>query len=164
VVNGKIKGGKKEREIAVELSRWITHGEKDDCLWRSALSGGRATVSHRKGKILANQSGDLSAISPEGHILTDRFYIEIKHLKDISLDCLIKGKGVLLNIWWDTEKKAALYNKIPTLIFQQNYFPTVFCTNGSGISMLNAESSVCVTSGTLYLIRFDDLMKSVFPL
>ena len=157
---GKAKGSSFERDICKRLSLWLTAGKSEDVFWRSAMSGGRATVA--KGKV--RQAGDITSVSPEGHILTDRLYLECKHLKDISLDCLIKGKGNLLTIWHKTVEEAAKYDKIPCLIFRQNHYPVVFCTNYDGIKILDAIDLVCVESGDLNLIRFDDLMKSDFPL
>ena len=157
---GKAKGSSFEREVCKKLSLWLTGGKSEDVFWRSAMSGGRATVA--KGKV--RQTGDITSVSPEGHILTDSLYLECKHLKDISLDCLIKGKGNLLTIWHKTVEEAAKYDKTPCLIFRQNHYPVVFCSVYSGVLFLQAEKLVRVSAGPLCLIRFDDLMSSPFPL
>jgi hypothetical protein len=156
MVNGKAKGSSFERDICKRLSLWLTDGKNEDVFWRSSMSGGRATVA--KGKV--RQAGDITAVSPEGHILTDRLYLECKHLKDISLDCLIKGKGNLITIWHKTIEEAAKYNKIPCLIFRQNHYPIVFCSTCSGIAFLQVEKLVCVSAGSMNLLRFDELMDS----
>lgn len=154
-MNSKQKGGSFEREICVALSKWLTNGKSEDVFWRSAMSGGRATV--RKGAV--RQAGDITAVASEGHILTDNLYIECKHLRNISLDSLIKGKGELLNIWKTTEIEAAKYNRIPTLIFRQNRWPTVLCTIKQGIDFLQIRDIVCVQSRMLYFVKFDDFLK-----
>jgi len=158
---GKGKGSSFEREICVALSKWITHGEKIDCLWRSAMSGGRATVA--KGKV--RQVGDITAVAPEGHILTDFLYIECKHLKDISFDSLIKQNGPLLVIWQKTIVEAEKYNKHPILIFRQNHFPTVFCAGIAAIEYLQIpKGEILIQSGGLCALRFDRLIKIPFAL
>lgn len=154
-MNSKQKGGSFEREVCVALSKWLTNGKSEDVFWRSAMSGGRATV--RKGAV--RQAGDITAVASEGHILTDNLYIECKHLRNISLDSLIKGKGELLNIWKTTEIEAAKYNRIPTLIFRQNRWPTVLCTIKQGIDFLQIRDIVCVQSRMLYFVKFDDFLK-----
>ena len=80
---GKAKGSAFEREVCKKLSLWITDGKMDDCLWRSAISGGRATIAHRKGKVV-RQGGDICAVSLEGHVLTNKWYIENKHVKKME--------------------------------------------------------------------------------
>jgi hypothetical protein len=158
---GKGKGGAFEREIATSLSKWITNGEKIDCLWRSAMSGGRATVS--KGKV--RQGGDISSIAPEGHILADFLYIECKHLKNISFDSLIKQNGPLLVIWQKTIEEAAKYKKHPVLIFRQNHWPTVFCAGMGAIEYLQIpKGEILIQSGGLCALRFDRLIKIPFTI
>ena len=127
---GKAKGSAFERSVCIDLSKWVSGGNaRIDLFWRSALSGGRATV--KRGTV--RQAGDITAVAPEGHVLTDNFYLECKHLKNISLDGLIKGKGALINIWATTVMEALKYNRVPILIFRQNHWPTIFCTNDSGV-------------------------------
>lgn len=158
-VNGKQKGSSFEREICVKLSKWITKGEKIDCLWRSAMSGGRATV--KRGQV--RQAGDICAVSSEGHALTDHFYIECKAYKDINLDCLVKGKGVLLDFWGVAVKEAAYYNKVPMLIFKRNHWPIVVCIDESGRKALGIGLEfVLVRSGSMVLLKFDSLISRPF--
>ena len=161
-VNGKSKGSQFERTICVELSKWITNGEKIDCLWRSAMSGGRATVS--KGKV--RQGGDITAVAPEGHILADKFYIECKSYNKLGLDCFIKGKGTLIDFWKIAQKEADKYKKYPALIFKQNNWPAVFVSSSEGCALLKCHYLVFLESVDLdmCLIRFNDLLKIPFPL
>lgn len=162
MVNGKSKGSEFERSVCKALSLWITVGKSVDVFWRSAMSGGRATVA--KGAV--RQAGDITAVAPEGHILTDQFYLELKHLKKIDLDGLIKDNGPLLAIWKKTQEEAAKYHRIPTLIFKQNHWPVVLCTTNAGIDKLKSAHLVCVESASydMCFIRFDDLLKTTFPL
>ena len=157
-VNGKQKGAGFEREICKKLSLWITKGEKVDCFWRSAMSGGRATVA--KGAV--RQAGDITAVAPEGHALTDVLYIECKNYKDVDLDCLVKGKGTLLTFWKTAQKEAAKYNRIPTLIFKRNHWPIMFCTSREGIRLLKIKPSISYHNGNLHMWPLDELLKQPF--
>lgn len=160
MTNGKQKGSSFERSVCVDLSKWITNGEKIDCLWRSAMSGGRATV--QKGKV--RQGGDITAIAPEGHILTDKLYIECKSYKELNINCFIKGKGTLISFWEVAVKDATKYDKIPSLIFKQNSWPTMFATSSAGIQLLLIQPSISYFPYDMHLLRFDNLLKTKFPL
>ena len=160
MTNGKQKGGSFEREICKALSLWVSKGQNVDLYWRSAMSGGRATVA--KGKV--RQAGDITAVAPEGHALVDTFFIECKSYKNLSLDCLIKGKGNLIDFWQIAVKESAKYNRIPLLIFKQNRRPTIVCTSALGVQRLKAELLVFVESGNMHFIKFEQLLESSFPL
>lgn len=159
---GKQKGGEFERKICVELSKWITGGKQQDVFWRSAMSGGRATVKQG----LVRQAGDITAVAPEGHSLTNAFYLELKHLKKITLDSLLTGKGELITIWNKTLLESAKYDRIPVLIFRQNRWPICFCTTYRGIQKLQAHGSVCIKSPAtgMHIIKFDDLILQEYNL
>lgn len=122
------------------------------------MSGGRATVA--RGAV--RQAGDICAVAPEGHVLTDTLYLETKHLKEVTLDALIKGKGVLITVWDLVQREAAKYNKIPVFIFRQNHYPTVFCTSADGVAFLQIADIVCIKSKTMNFVRFDELLKLPF--
>lgn len=159
-VNGKQKGSSFEREVCKALSLWVSKGVSVDLYWRAAMSGGRATVA--KGTV--RQAGDITAVAPEGHILTDNFYVECKNYKDVDLDCLVKGKGALLTFWQTAQKEAAKYNRIPTLIFKRNHWPTLFCSTQQGMRELGAKPSISYFNADLHIIHFDLLLKNPFPL
>ena len=161
---GKRKGGSMERQISKALSLWITNGKKEDVLWRSALSGGRATVAHKRGSSLGHSAGDISAIAPEGHVLTDSYYLELKHYKKLSLDCLLKGKGPLLDIWKNTVKEASKYNKIPVLIYKQNNYPIMWVTTDLGVTDMQAKALVMLEASNMYFVDFNALLARPFPL
>lgn len=125
---GKSKGSQFERDICKQLSLWITAGKREDCLWRSAMSGGRATVSKRKG-IDVRQTGDICAVSPEGHALTDYFFIECKHYKNLAIDSFFITQGGILHKFWDEcRKKARNHDLNPMLIAKQNNKPAIVLT------------------------------------
>jgi hypothetical protein len=123
---GKRKGSAFERDVCKDLSRWVSGGSKEDLFWRSAMSGGRATVGRRKGKDHARHAGDISATSPEGHVLTDRWYVECKFYKDLAIQsALLKGIGKLAQFWRETCEQATHYHRMPMLIAKENMSPTI---------------------------------------
>lgn len=162
VGGGKGKGSEFERAICKQLSLWLTDGVSIDTFWRSAMSGGRATIKQG----LVRQAGDITAVAPEGHCLTNAFYFELKHLKKITLDSFITGKGDLINIWNKTVLEASKYDRLPVLIFRQNRWPVCFCTTYRGVAKLQAHKVVMLKSMTfgLHVIKFDDLLATKFPL
>jgi len=72
------KGGTFEREICHALSQWWSDGQRDDMFWRSANSGGRATVRTKKGKGTFGNYGDIRADDPDGHALLEFVTLELK--------------------------------------------------------------------------------------
>lgn len=72
------KGSAFERAISKQLSLWWTNGESDTVFWRSAMSGGRATVRAKVGKSTAYLAGDICAIDPIGAPLVESTVIELK--------------------------------------------------------------------------------------
>lgn len=153
---GKGKGTSFERDICTKLSLWMTNGQRKDCFWRSAISGGRATRLHKKGEQINTQAGDICAIDPAGHIFTDAFYIECKHYKDLRITSfLLSNTGPLAKFWPKTKVEAAKYGKRPMLIAKQNMYPTfVLLTKfTSTILPIRAEIDDCV------LVLFDKLIS-----
>lgn len=121
---GKAKGAQFERRICVQLSRWLTKGEREDCFWRSAMSGGRATVRFKKGKSTHAATGDLTATSQEAHAFLSKFVVECKHVADLNLRAaLIDGAGPLRDYWLQVSTDAIRSGKMPLLIACQNRFP-----------------------------------------
>lgn len=168
-MNSKQKGGKFERKICVALSRWVSHGKRDDLFWRSAMSGGRSTVAAKGGKKLHAQCGDITSVDPMGNILTERCYFELKHLKKCSFDDLVRGnsgQGSMLSIWRKTQTEAKRYNdRNPVLIFCQNNWPTVICTDAVGTDYLGIRDLVFATSppDRMSFVRFDEMVQRAFP-
>ena len=123
---GKQKGSAFERKVCKLLSLWVSHGESEDLFWRSAMSGGRATVGARQGKNHARHAGDISATSPEGHALTDMWYVECKAYRDLRIDAaFIKSTGPLIRFWDVAVLEAGRYKKRPMLIAKQNQVPVI---------------------------------------
>lgn len=123
---GKQKGAAFERKVCVALSLWVSGGKRQDLFWRSAMSGGRATLGRRKGIDLAYQSGDVTAVHPQGHALTGIYYIECKHIKAAELERFALGLGGKTQEFWKTaQREAKEHQRVPMLILRANGRPTI---------------------------------------
>lgn len=123
--SGKQKGSAFERKVCKQLSLWVSHGKKEDLFWRSAMSGGRATVARSRGRDV-RQAGDITAVAPEGHELTNAAYIECKHYRDLALTAFVlEGRGTLAKFWFRTRDEALKRQKFPWLVAKQNRLPTL---------------------------------------
>jgi hypothetical protein len=93
MANGKIKGGKFERSICVQLSEWWTNGERSDIFWRTSASGGRATIRTKSGRKTHGQYGDVCATDPIGQPLIDFVNVELKkgYSRDTIADVIDKS-------------------------------------------------------------------------
>ena len=156
---GKSKGASFEREICKALSLWLSQNKQEDLLWRSAMSGGRATVARAKGKQLASQSGDISSIHPLGHAFINTFYVECKNYKDLNFVGLISKRGKLYEFWQETQAQAKSYQKQPILIAKQNQQPIIVCLTVTGINTLSLKGRSSFISHGMYAVRFDDFIK-----
>jgi hypothetical protein len=133
---GKQKGAQFEREVCVMLSRWLTDDKQEDVFWRSAMSGGRATVAYKKGKKLATQVGDISCIHHIGNNFIDNFAPECKYYAKIDFDGLVTGKGKLIQFWREINEQSHRYNKHPFLVCRQNRVQPYVCLDKSGMHKL----------------------------
>lgn len=143
---GKQKGSAFEREVCKALSLWVSHGKDKDLFWRSAMSGGRAT---RAGGSV-RQAGDICAVAPEGHSLTNSYYFELKFMKNLALaNFFIEGGGILWKFWEKACKEGEKYNRHPVVIAKQNLYPTIV--------LIDEEPLRAITTGEhLPVIMFDD--------
>lgn len=128
------KGQLFERKVCVQLSLWVSGGKQRDCFWRSAMSGGRATVAFKRGVRLDRQAGDICAISPEGHVLTDRYFLECKHRRNINFQqFVLTGKGQLARWWEKTVREAKRHDREPVLIIRGNFMPVLVITKRNNV-------------------------------
>lgn len=134
---GKQKGAEFERGVCKTLSLWISDGERDDLLWRSAMSGGRATVQVAKGVKNETQTGDITAIDPLAAPFIKTFMVECKHYKELGLlSGVLKTKGTLCDFWFKLKKDAIAHHKKPLLIAKQNLYPTMVIMTAEGARIL----------------------------
>jgi hypothetical protein len=127
---GHAKGSAFERAICKRLSLWLSRGERDDLFWRSAMSGGRATLRLRQdlARIQINkaQAGDVTAINQQAYDFAEKLFIECKHLRDLGFSRgFICQTGVVWHFWRKACEAAQKHNKTPVLIVRQNLYPIV---------------------------------------
>ena len=125
---GKAKGAEFERHVCKCLSVWISASERDDIFWRSAMSGGRASVQFKQGKSNRTQVGDITAIDPLGSILTDKVLIECKFYRNLQILGLITNlKSGINRHWRECRANAERHDLLPMLIARQNRMPIIVC-------------------------------------
>lgn len=158
---GKQKGASFERDVCRRLSLWVSNNKQEDVFWRSAMSGGRATVGHAKGKRMAAQAGDISCIHHTGSKFADLFTIECKFYRDLNYTGLITGKGHLVEFWHEAMLQGRRYSKHPMLIAKQNQYPPVVCLDKAGYLKLGLEGKACLMVPPLKMrvVLFDDFLK-----
>lgn len=123
---GNPKGAAFERYCCKRLSLWLTKGQRDDCMWRTAMSGGRATFQLKQHIINSAQAGDINAISAEAMELCERCLFECKHYKDLGFSALVtNGGGLLAGFWLKVKNDAIGLGKTPVLIARQNRYQTL---------------------------------------
>lgn len=157
---GKRKGSAFEREICKRLSLWVSGGKKADLFWRSAMSGGRATVARKKGG-LVRQAGDITATAPEGHAFTDVWFVECKAYKQIDLaQFLVLRKGMLAGWWNKCKFEARQYGREPMLIVKQNGWPVLVVTKYD--YAIECFTTPIIEGGDVMVTLFSDLVKEPF--
>lgn len=135
---GKAKGSAFERDICKQLSLWVSGGKREDCFWRSAMSGGRATVHLKRGANLAQHAGDITATHSMGERLTKLWFVECKRYRDLSIaPSLMNGKGLLAGFWQVAMTEADKYDKHPMLIVKQDRMATLMLVP-TGPAMVSA--------------------------
>jgi hypothetical protein len=155
---GKQKGSAQERKLCELLSLWVSHGTKKDLYWRSAMSGGRATVIRKRGG-QNRQCGDIVAVAPEGHALTDWLYLECKHVRDIRLETFIlKGRGPIQGWWREACKQAKQHGREPVLIAKGNNAPIIVISKPG--SMFNQHPVAHLSNCDIGLL--DRILKTRF--
>lgn len=117
----KSKGGSYERHICRTLSLWMSNGFNEDLWWRSAMSGGRATIKAKTNVFLAAQAGDITSIHPMSQPWAERYYFELKHRRDLKSEFYRSVKNDSLQAFWAVAKvEAQRYGKEPIIICRQN--------------------------------------------
>jgi len=163
---GKSKGASFEREVCVLLSKWVTSGTREDVFWRSALSGGRATIAHAKGRSLSTQVGDLSCIHPMGNRFINTFAVEVKFYAKLDYEGLLTGKGKLLAFWSEINEQAWRYGKLPFLVARQNRMHPHVCLDKAGMRKLglhDIRTTLISTPHDLYILDMPKFIKVCKP-
>lgn len=155
---GHAKGAQFERWVCKALSGWVSHGKLTDLFWRTAMSGGRATLARRKG-VRVRQSGDICSVSSEGHSFTSEWYVECKHYRNINLSgWALLNRGPLRG-WWKTAVKNARQEGLkPMLIVKQNGWPVLVFT-GEGRLMWHTRPLMRIKSRGVDVSLFSDMVS-----
>lgn len=158
---GHAKGADFERKVCKALSLWVTMGKRDDVFWRSAMSGGRATIRFNRGIEGRVQLGDITAIDAAGTKLTDCVVIECKHVKELNTGrFLFLNSGPLFNHWKQAVRQAQMYKREPMLIARENgRMPTLLITTVPVINTFGLAKFVRVIAGDVHVCLFDEAMR-----
>ena len=174
---GKTKGSAFERKVCVDLSHWISGNFRDDLFWRSAMSGGRATVGKKQGINRRTQMGDITAIAGDSifarraAILQERAIIECKCLKTIQLEKLIyEREGAVVDALRQIEelgdirapvviakqdRKPALIISSQVFFYQHGAYPTIYFPRW--------ESLLSIGDGAVCMMKFDTFLAVADP-
>ena len=135
---GKRKGSAFERKVCTKLSRWIDPNDTEIYFWRSAMSGGRATVQSKRGINNKNQVGDITCIHPKGEWLTKLCVIECKFYKDLDIKAgLLTGRGKFAKFWKTVRKLAKKHEMQPLLIANENFTKPLLVMTEEGYTSIN---------------------------
>jgi len=165
----KQKGAAFEREVCKKLSLWLSEGKHEDLFWRSAMSGGRATLAvRRKGDgvnqspvLLRRQAGDISAVAREGCSLTDRAYLECKFYRCLDIPAfLFSGRGKLNKFWEQCVKEADRYKKQPVLIAKQNNLAPIVIMPTGAFKSISHNVPVLLRMEHVDVTWFESLISS----
>lgn len=143
------KGPAFERKMCRELSRWATDGERADVFWRSAMSGGRATVAARanRGAAYDRQAGDVSATHPAGHPLLDVFVVELKHYKKLRFDLWVYGNENRADTFWREPVDVALdAEREPFIVLKGNRYKELLLVSAHVAGWFEYEHGIWITT------------------
>lgn len=157
---GKRKGASFERKVCEHLSRVINPNTDETLFWRSAMSGGRSTRRQKFGRKDATQAGDITCVHPDGAWLTDMFFIECKHVRNLNIQAaLIDGRGGLAKFWRVAVKQAKSHHREPMVIARENLIShTLLILTSRGKSLLEQsgfKARLLLKSDVLGVLIFD---------
>lgn len=131
------KGPQFERECCKRLSLWLSGGKRDDLMWRTAMSGGRATMARRGGKLNLAQLGDFCSIAPESARFCSLFFCDAKFYRELDIrGMLVPGRATgVADMWRACRVEARRAKREPLLIVKENRFGAFVVLRSSGIEM-----------------------------
>lgn len=171
------KGSQFERDISRWISRWWSDGERDDLVWRTSQSGGRATTRAKSGRKTAGGYGDLTFTDSSIKPLFDTFLFELKRGYTTKIDPLsfIDGKGSK-NFLGDVYEKAwkeckYAEKKYPIIIFERNRRETCIMFNHKLMQLFEKFSGIFskkymmfdTTINRYYIMIISDFFEWVSP-
>lgn len=163
----KQKGANFERIVCRKLSLWISQNKYSDLFWRSAMSGGRATLALKSGEVAVTGAGDISSVHSLGFVLTEHFSVECKAYKELQFRNLIYDKkSGLPDFWVQTRGDATRQGKKPLLVAKRNNMPAVLCLDGAGVEALAVSEDwlrAYFYRQGMYMMLFDTFLTHVDP-
>ena len=171
MVNSIRKGAAFERRISVTLSLWASKGRREDLYWRTASSGGRATLYSRKTRdkhMQRSDQGDITITHPDGQFLMDLFQVECKNYRCLELDKLALGNKGLSDRIWNPYKDES-NGRVPMVIAGANRCEPLLLTTRSGAYLIENCSVVGIRPTALfprhgmYVYLFKDFLQKVAP-
>lgn len=161
------KGAEYERTVCKRLSLWLSENERDDLLWRSAMSGGRATVMAKIGKVANAQAGDISSIDRVSSDFIEKFFVECKSYNDLEITQLITKQAGLLKGFWDKAyEEADSYRKMPMLVAKQNRMPEMIIINSQSMEFLGMQEEwplAILPDLNMYIFNFAFFVEHAHP-
>lgn len=157
---GKQKGAQFERDICKLLSQWISRGRYDDVFWRSAMSGGRATIGEAEA-----QAGDISSIRPIGRWLTGWAYMECKYYANLGMNSLfhfdLTGSNMIFSMWRESELQALEYRKRLLMFAKQNRMPSFVLMRKEEVIRFGLEKHYAIhyNAENLFMVWLDKFLK-----
>lgn len=144
------KGGRYEREIAKQLSLWLTNDDSNSELIRSVSSGGWKFRKNR-------QVGDLAPNGPKGDEFRSLFGIECKNREDFSWKHYWTSEDPQLFKWWrQVAEECEDAELIPMLIYRKNYVPDLIGLEEDYWVPLLCEKNIATVSDRILRIKVDD--------
>lgn len=128
------------------------------------MSGGRATVGARRGKVLNAQAGDITATHEAGHVLTNTWFIECKRVADLNYaSFMLFNKGLLASFWQEACDQAAKHGKMPMLIAREDRgATTIIVANAVNNLPMNMRSDVFMFHWSTQIARVHKLNVDLF--
>lgn len=167
----KAKGNAQEVLVAKQLSRWLTHGEREDVLERSPASGAKFTAHQKQHRDFGNIAGDIIAVADSGMLLVNRFVIEVKHRNEegININGLVfktTNYGIV-SFWKKLLVESQQTQKLPMLIFKQNNRPSMLglCKGGIALFQYHKHTHAVFKIGekSMFLTDFQQFLKLADP-
>lgn len=128
------------------MSLWVSGLTREDIFWRSAISGGRATMATRRARYrssrprLSKCEGDITAIDPMGDLLLRLFVIECKHWRSLGLTILVfrenPQRAPLTLAWRKTIREGRPDRREPMMIVREDNQPDLLITTSRGSRVL----------------------------
>lgn len=149
------RGAGHERDTCRKLSLWLSEGKEDGWFWRSAMSGGRATLF---GAAAAQQAGDVSGLAPRAHEFLKHYAVECKRRRDLQLRRTLLGLGSeLRTLFVEAQTEARKFGRDTWLIAKEDRLPTLLCVNATLLkhSVFRQQSRCVLLTDKLSFVVYD---------